>query len=187
MAPKTTPERSRPWPAPADLYPYETLSYEARLSLLDREGATAVYERKQRIRVLAPRLSVFVDRIWGEGILFRDYWTGGLDILEATRRKSGWVVVLQLARDYLKGESLEIRTERRIVGGFMHPEEYWGSVMFAPTRSLNLQIAARRRMRAPAVSIPKTAGVALKQNRSSLAFHADNPVIHAPYQVEWAW
>ena len=187
MARKTIPEHSNLNTAPAELYQYETLSYESRLRVLDREGGTAVYERRQRIRVKAPRLSVFLDRVWGDGVLFRDYWTGGFDILEATRTKSGWVVILQPPREYLRGESLEIRTERRITAGFTRPEEYWGSVMFAPTRSLNLKIVSRRRMRQPFLSLPTTAGVALEQKRSSLHFHVERPVVHAPYRVEWGW
>lgn len=187
MKPTTALEHPDPNSESSELYQYETLSYEARLRMLDREGAAAIYERRQKIRVRAQRLSVFLDRVWGEGVLFRDYWTDGLDILEATRTRSGWVVVLQLRREYRRGESLEIRTERRITAGFTRSEEYWGSVMFAPTRFLDLQIVSRRRMRQPALSIPRTAGVALQKQRSSLILHAKRPVVHAPYRVDWAW
>jgi hypothetical protein len=187
MAPAIIPAHSNLDSPPTELYPYKTLSYDARLTMLDREGSTAVYERRHRIRVTAPSLSVFLDRVWGEGVLFRDYWTGGLDILEAIRTRSGWVVILQLPREYRKGESFEIRTERKIVGGFMRSEQHWGSVMFAPTKSLDLEIVSRSRVRQPALTIPKPAGVALRQLRSTLRFHADNPEVHALYQVDWAW
>ncbi len=189
MAPEMISGTSNADSAPEELHQYETLSYDARLNVLDREGGTAVYERRQRIRITAPKASVFFDRVWGEGVLFRDYWTDGLDILEAIRGRNGWVVVLALPRQYSRGETFEVRTDRRIKGGFTRSTEYWDSTMFAPTRLLNLAIVspARLRIRRPILRAPGTAGVTVEHRRNSLAMRVKSPGVYAPYRLEWAW
>ncbi len=188
MSPATVPIARIPLP-PEELVPYETLSYSGRLELLDRAGTVAVFKRRQRIRVLAPRLSVFLDRIWGDGIVFGDYWTGALEIIEVVHTRMGWVAILGLPRTYRKGETLEVRTERRIVGGFTQPIEHWESTMFAPTKWLSLEISgpATKRLNQPILSVPRSDDVDVDRTRESLSLVVREPASHMPYRVEWAW
>lgn len=175
---------------PEELFSYETLSYSGRLEFLDGAGAVAVFKRRQTIRVMSPRLSVFLDRIWGDGVLFSDYWTGGLSIVEATASRSGWVAILELPRAYQKGEVFEIRTERRIVGGFTQPVEHWDSTMFAPTKWLRLEVAgaAAGRFRWPTLSAPLGGEeVFVDHDRESLSLTVPEPRESAPYRLSWAW
>jgi hypothetical protein len=188
MSPVTSINPSSPR-APEDLFPYETLSYSGRLEFLDAAGAVAVFKRRQTIRVTAPRLAVFLDRIWGEGVLFADYWTGGLEIVEAVHARIGWVAILGLPRTYRRGDLLEIRTERRIVGGFTQPVEHWDSTMFAPTKWLSLEISglAARRVKRLMLSAPQGDGVDVDRNREVLSLTVRKPDSNVPYRMEWAW
>jgi len=174
---------------PEELFPYETQSYAGRLEFLDKAGTVAVFKRRQRIRVLASRLTVFLDHIWGDGIVFRDYWTGALEIVDVVRSRTGWVAILGLPRSYRRGETLDIRTERRIVGGFTQPIEHWESTMFAPTKWLSLDVSgpAARRARKPILSMPQGSDVNVERNRELLSLIVRKPRPHVPYRVEWAW
>ncbi|TMB64737.1 MAG: hypothetical protein E6J43_13040 [Chloroflexi bacterium] len=174
---------------PEELFAYETLCYAGCLEFLDANGDVAVFRRRQTIRVTARRLTVFLDRIWGEGVLFADYWTAGLPIVEAARNRSGWVAILGLRRTYRKGEVVEIRTERRIVGGFTQQLEHWDSTMFAPTKWLSLEIsgAAAGRLRWPNLLAPAGDNVVVDQDGKALSLIVREPVAHAPYRLQWNW
>jgi hypothetical protein len=176
-------------PSSEELFPYETLSYAGRLEFLDRTRTVAVFKRQQMIRVIAPRLTVFLDRIWGEGVLFADYWTGGLPIVEAVRGKSGWVAILELPRSYRKGDIVQIRTERRIVGGFTQAVEHWDTTMFAPTKWLSLEIcgAAAKHVRWPRITSPARAYPFVAHDSDSLRLVVRQPQADERYRLHWSW
>lgn len=190
MSPATTLDALSTHLPPKELFPYETLSYVGRLEFLDKAGTVAVFKRRQRIRVMATLLSVYLDRIWGDGVVFGDYWTGGLEIVDLVHSRTGWVAILGLPRSYRRGDVLEVRTERRIVGGFTQPIEHWDSKMFAPTKWLSLEIsgpAAKRIKRAMLSAAPQRDYVNVEGNRGVLSLTARKPESNAPYRVEWAW
>lgn len=189
MSPATTPDTPSIHLPQEELFPYETLSYVGRLEFLDRAGTVAVFKRRQTIRVIAPRLSVYLDRIWGDGVVFGDYWTGGLEIIDVVLSRTGWVAILGLPRSYRRGEVLEVRTERRIIGGFTQPIEHWDSTMFAPAQWLSLEISgpAARRVKQPILSMPQGDGVNVYRNRGFLSLVVHKPESNAPYRLEWTW
>ena len=174
---------------PSELFPYETLSYGGRLEFFDRAGTVAVFKRRQKIRVQAKRLYVITDRIWGDGVVFGDYWTDGLDIVEFVRDRDSWVAVLGLPRVYFAGETFELRTERRIVGGFRGSVENWDAIMYAPARELTIEVAgaAARRIRKPMLSAPSVRDATVDRGADSLTLYVERPKMHSAYKLEWAW
>jgi hypothetical protein len=148
-----------------------------------------VFSRKQLVRVLSPRLHVIADRIWGDGVLFADYWTNGLDIVEFVKDRDTWVAVLALPRVYHAGETFELRTERRIVGGFRRSAEDWGSVMYAPAKNLSLEVTgvARKRIRNPELFASIVEGASVDESRRSIRLSVRRPRVNSSYGLRWAW
>ena len=52
---------------------YEILEYDSTLELLDRQGKTAVFKRRQKVKFLQDNVIAFQDYAWGEGEIFADY------------------------------------------------------------------------------------------------------------------
>src|SRR3990172_7290352 len=104
---------------PSECFRYETIWFHGRLEILDKEGRVAVFCRRQRIRFLEDGVAEFIDRVWGEGVLFAGYETGSMSIIEAIATRKGYAVVLALPRAFARGETFEVVTERRIVGAFV--------------------------------------------------------------------
>src|SRR3990172_9373757 len=126
--------------APRDVFAYETTKFTGRLEILDRERRVARFVRRQRVRFLEDGVSVFMDRVWGEGGLFAGYAAPGLKMLEPIRTPKGYVLPLQLPRPFGKGDVLDIVTERRIIGAFCQPLAYWDTAMSAPTDLISIEV-----------------------------------------------
>lgn len=121
--------------------------------------------------------------------MFADYWTDGLDIVEFVKGRTSWIAVLGLRRVYTAGETFELRTERRIVGGFAESKENWGSVMYAPAKSLTIEItgSAASRIRNPALSAPALENTSIDRGPRSIKVHVERPRINSSYGLQWAW
>lgn len=52
---------------------YEILDYELTLELLDPQGETAVFKKRQHVKFLQNNVIAFEDYAWGDGEIFADY------------------------------------------------------------------------------------------------------------------
>ena len=167
---------------------YETIQFDGRLEI-GEGGRVAWFSRRQLIRFLEDDARVFLDRVWGDGVLFAGYETGPTRIIDAIPARRGYVVLLRLPRRIRKGETFEIVTGRKIVGAFADEDAYWELAMSAPTASLSLQVSSRRArgMRTIHVAAPRLRGVDVRQRRRSLGLKVDSPALYVPYRLEWRW
>lgn len=174
--------------ARAGFFGYETLEYDGQLEI-GEGGRVARFARRQLIRFLEDDVTLFVDRVWGEGVLFAGYDAGSARITDALTAGKGYVVLLSLPRRFQKGETFEIVTERKIVGAFTDRDAYWELAMFAPTASLNLHVSDRsaRVIRTVHVSAADLSGVEAHQRNRSLRLKVDSPVLYARYRLDWRW
>ena len=172
----------------AGFFSYETIRFEGRLKI-EEGGRVAWFARRQLIRFLGDDATVFLDRVWGDGVLFAGYETGSARIIDAVRARRGYVALLRLPRRFRKGETFEIVTERKIVGAFADDDSYWELAMSAPTASLSLQVSSRRArgMRTVHVAAPRLRGVDVRQQQRSLRLKVHSPALHVPYRLEWRW
>jgi hypothetical protein len=134
-------------------------------------------------------MHVISDRVWGDGVLFADYWTNGLDIVEFLKDGSAWVAVLGLPRVYHAGETFELKTERRIVGGFRESTEDWGSVMYAPAKRLSIELTGKavERFRNPELAAPALEDATVDKTPRSIKFNVRRPRLNSSYALQWAW
>lgn len=174
---------------PSECFQYETINFSGHVEILDREGRIARFSRHQRIRFLEDGVGVFVDRIWGDGVLFAAYSARSMRILDAIPTRKGYAVVLTLPRPFIKGETFDIVTQRRIVGAFIDDHAYWDSAMAVPTELLTIDVFAPRGrdLRRPEVVAPLRGDIDAKHRPGSLHFRVRHPAIHIPYQLAWSW
>ena len=52
---------------------YEILDYDSVLELLDPQGETAVFKRRQKVKFLQDNVIAFQDHVWGDGEIFAEY------------------------------------------------------------------------------------------------------------------
>ncbi len=175
--------------APREVFPYETIKFSGRLEILDAKTRSARFIRRQRIRFLEDGVSVFMDRVWGEGVLFAGYAAPGLKMLEPIRTPKGYVVPLQLPRPFRKGDVFDIVTERRIIGAFYHPLAYWDTTMSAPTELVSIEVAVPpgADIRRPEIVVPARGDMDAKELRRAVKFRVSRPAVNIPYQLAWSW
>lgn len=175
--------------APRDVFSYETVKFSGRLEILDPNTRTARFVRGQTIRFLEDGVTVFMDRVWGEGVLFAGYAAPGLKMLEPIRTPKGYVVPLQLPRPFQKGDVFDIVTERRIIGAFYHPLAYWDTAMSAPTDLISIEVVTPpgTHVRRPEIVAPARGDMDARQRSRSLEFRVARPAVNIPYKLAWSW
>lgn len=175
--------------APRELFPYETIKFSGRVEIMDPDRRAARFVRRQRVRFLEDNVAVFMDRVWGEGVLFAGYAAPGLKLLEPIRTPKGYVVPLQLPRLFHKGEIFEIITERRIVGAFYDPLAYWDTTMSAPTNLVSIEVTVPpgTPIRRPDIIAPAQGDMDARQRPRSLEFRVGRPALDVPYKLAWSW
>jgi hypothetical protein len=170
-------------------FPYETIKFSGRLKILDSDRQVAVFARRQRIRFLEDGVSVFFDRVWGEGVLFGAYFAPGLQILEPIRTPNGYIVPLQLPRRFRAGETFDIATRRRIIAAFYDPEGYWETATSVPANLVQISVVTpngigtdRQFVQAPPRGdIDATIGV------NSMKLRVERPALNTSYRLGWLW
>jgi hypothetical protein len=174
---------------PAECFRYETIRFGGRLEILDTHGSVARFVRHQRLRFLEDGVSVFFDRVWGDGVLFAGYAARHMRILDAIPTRKGYVVPLALPRPFARGQTFDIDTERRIVGAFIYPAAYWESAMSAPTDLLTLDVVAPPGLhfRRPEIIAPPRGDFDARQRARLLTFQVQRPALDIPYRLAWSW
>ena len=175
--------------APRDVFAYETIRFSGRLEILDPNTRSARFVRRQRIRFLEDGVSVFMDRVWGEGVLFAGYAAPGLKMLEPIRTPKGYIMPLQAPRPFQKGDVFDIVTERRIIGAFYQPLAYWDTAMSAPTDLISIEVVTPpgAHVRRPEIVAPARGDMDAKPRQRSLEFRVARPAVSIPYKLAWSW
>lgn len=175
--------------APRDRFPFETIKFSGRVEIIDHRGRVARFRRRQRIRFLEDGVTVFFDRIWGEGVILAGYNAGQMKMIEAIPTRKGYVIALALPRAFNRGEQFDIETERRIVGAFIYDWGYWDSAMGAPTDLLTIDVRTPvgMDMRHPDIIAPARGDMDASASRRHLTFRVNKPALDIPYKLRWDW
>jgi hypothetical protein len=170
-------------------FPYETIKYSGRLKILDADRITAVFTRRQRVRFLEDGVSVFFDRVWGEGVLFGGYATPGLDMLSPIRTFNGYVVPLGLPRRFRKGETFDLVTKRRIVGAFTPDHGYWETTLSKPADLIEITVVTPPGLTAgdPEIVAPPRGDIYATKKVNSVKLRVSRPAVDLPYRLRWSW
>jgi hypothetical protein len=182
----SNPNESGPLPG---FFPYETIKFSGRLRIIDLASRKARFVRRQRIRFLEDGVTVFMDRIWGDGLLFAGYFAPGFGIMEPIRAQKGFVIPLMLPRRFRKGETFDIVTERNVIGAFYQPLGHWDMITPAPTDLLTLTVESSQRLplERPEIIAPSGGDIDAERSSSSLRFRVAKPSLDARYRLAWSW
>jgi len=169
-------------------YNYETVAYSSHL-VIGQGGRVTRFIRHQRIKFLEDDVAVVFDRVWGEGVIFAGYDTGSAKIVDAILARKGYVVVLKLPRNFRKGETYELNTERTIIGAFADRDAYWELAMAAPAKIVNLEVQAPtgRAMKDVEIVAPDIDGLSADSLEFSTRMKIVGPKLHVPYRIQWQW
>jgi hypothetical protein len=183
------PESNIPTEYESGFYPYETLRYSGQVDFQDPDGQVAYFSRFQSIRFLENNVTHYIDRVWGDGVLFSFYDAQTLRITEVLRARQGYLVILKLPRPFKKGEVLKIRTRRRLIGAFPASALYWDTKSAMPAEMLALKVVAPegRRLTSPELFAPLRGQFDLREQPNQLNFRVDEPGIGANYRIAWSW
>lgn len=172
-------------------YPYESLSYIARLEFKDAHGLEALFHCYQRLRVLAPTLSSVAHRIWGNGDQMNTYAAPGTHVLHQFREDGRNAVVSSLDAPAHAGDIIELHSIRRIHHGFKSDREYWEYVPFTPTANARIAISFPIAREPENLSVNSSPGApspwVARPGRKELLLKVVNPSIGSVYRTEWSW
>ena len=170
-------------------FTYETISFKGTLELRDPSGNVAVFHRRQRIRILDRSIGVFLDRVWGDGVILANYVVHDLRLIDGFPSRNKWILLLGFPRLQRKGDVLEIRTSRRIIGGgFGEPESFWDSAMSVPTDRLSISIVPPDgyAFDDPEIATPTVDNVQVDHRRDRLHLRVREPKLHVPHKLIWS-
>jgi hypothetical protein len=79
---------------------YEVLEYESTLELKDREGKTATFKKREKVRYLQNNVIAYQDQAWGDGEILLNYrCTPGTPV---DRYRSGYKTYTLISRREVK-------------------------------------------------------------------------------------
>ena len=97
---------------------YEILEYDAVLELLDPEGKTAMFKKRQRVKFLQDYVLAFQDYVLGEGDMMGNYKCSPGVVVDRDQEGNRWNVLISLRETKNSGDVEDFYIERRVTEGF---------------------------------------------------------------------
>lgn len=177
---------------------YEILLYDVELNILDEHGKQAQYSKSQRIRILQNGVFAYLDTLWGDGSIFKNYRTSygyPVDMYQEGHRHR---VLISFREMKNKGDEQDIYIEREIVDGFTQEFEALQTDIYYPTRELNVKIifpAGRTPKQIRLIEHNHSKGYILPDKhfrelvdgRIEVIWRIDYPRLHNSYTLRWEW
>jgi hypothetical protein len=177
---------------------YEILDYDSVLDLVDANGETAIFKRRQRVRFLQDHIIAFQDYAWGEGEIFAGYSCSPGRVVDRYREGDQWNVLISLRETKSAGDVIDFYTERTIKNGFTTADEWWQVEIRHQTRQFRLAIifpAERRCRRALLIQRSKQQTTVLgpghftdrPDGRQVLTWETSKLKRFESYTIRWTW
>jgi hypothetical protein len=177
---------------------YEILDYDSTLELMDPEGETAVFKRREQVKFLQDNVIAFQDRAWGDGKIFADYkCSPGIEV-DRYQEGDRWNVLISLRETKSAGDVEDFYIERTVKHGFTKNEEWRQTEIRHRTSHLKLSIIfpnERRCRRAVLLERNSNRTTVLDQNhftdlpdgRQVLTWEIRKPRRFEIYTIKWKW
>jgi len=120
------------------------LEYESTLELKDREGKTATFKKREKVRYLQNKVIAYQDQAWGDGEILLNYrCTPGTPV---DRYRTGYKTYILISRRQVKakGDMDEFNIDWGIRHGFLRPAEQWETHVTHRTKRLKINVAFPR-------------------------------------------
>ena len=177
---------------------YEVLEYDSVLDLKDATGATAVLERREKVRFLQDNVIAYEDQIWGEGDPFAGYECSPGVPVDRYRDGFKWKVLISLRETKQRGDISEFRFKRTITDGFTEPNEWLQTEISHRTRHLRVSVIFPQgrpcqqallveRNRNRITRLGASYFSRLPDGRQMLSWERGHPAINELYTLKWQW
>ena len=177
---------------------YDVLKHHTILELKDTRGDVAVVKRRQKVRFLQDHVAAITDHAWGEGEIFAKYDCSPGVPADFYQDGSRHTVLISLREIKSRGDILKLNIRRKIVGGFLEPDESWETEISHRTLHLSVSVIfpGRRRCRRATVTQRSTSKTVtlepkhyrfLADGRQQLTWEIRNPRLHDRYSLRWRW
>lgn len=138
--------RVRQWlPSGSDLY--EILDYESTLELCDTKGATARFQKRQRVKFLQNNIIAFEDYVWGDGDVLAEYACSPGVVADRYQEGDRWNLLISLRETKHKGDITEFHIARVEKASFTQADEWQQTEIRHRTRRLQMNIIFPKRRR----------------------------------------
>ncbi|MCB0112351.1 MAG: hypothetical protein KDE53_40785 [Caldilineaceae bacterium] len=126
---------------------YEILDYESTLELCDTKGATAIFQKRQRVKFLQNNIIAFEDYVWGDGDVLADYKCSPGVVADRYQEGDRWNILISLRETKNKGDITEFHIERLEKDTFLKADEWQQTEIRRKTRRLQMNIIFPKRRR----------------------------------------
>lgn len=172
-------------------HPYETITYAGRLTFRDAYGLDAVFDRYQRLRVLAPELFTITQRIWGEGDPLHSYFSPSAEIVHEHVVGGKRLLLLALHEPAKRGDEIEVYSSRRIHHGFKDRHGAWEFGPSSPHANarlaINFPIGREPEHITVGVSNGTPSPFVARPGTKEVTLSIKSPAIGSLYRIEWDW
>ncbi len=184
------------WRGMTDEGLYEVLAHETTLELKDKQGATAHFSKRQKVKYLQNSIIAYQDQAWGDGEILLDYSCS--PGTEVDRYRPGYKthILISLREVKKKGDLDEFHIEWGIRDGFLRAIEQWGTEISHRTKYLKIQVIfpqTRPPIRIWLIEymgkreLPLDQAIKLPDGRWLVQWDTHKPRLHEQYILSWEW
>jgi hypothetical protein len=119
---------------------YEILDYDSTLELMEANGETAVFIKRQRVKFLQNNIIAFQDYAWGDGEIFADYHCSPGVVVDRYQEGDRWNVLISLRETKNRGDIEDFHIQRTVRNTYTQSEEWRQVEIRHPTRRLKIAI-----------------------------------------------
>lgn len=178
--------------------PYEFLECESTLELLDPQGATALFSKRQKVKFLQNHIIAFEDYAWGDGDVMVEYRCSPGVVVDRYQEGDRWNILVSLRETKNKGDIEEFTIERMEVDTFTKDEEWQQIEIRRRTHQLQVNIIfPKERLCQRATLTQRTQSRVtvfgpehfhrLPDGRQRLTWETKNARAYDIYTIRWRW
>lgn len=119
---------------------YDIVDYDLTLDLLDSQGETAIFRKRQQVKFLQNNVIAFEDYAWGDGEIFADYKCSPGVVVDRYQEGDRWNVLISLHETKNSGDITDFYIERTAKQGFTQTDESLQIEIRHPTKRLKMTI-----------------------------------------------
>ncbi len=119
---------------------YENDFIDEVIDIRDRQGATAVLEKRQQVRFRRGESAILRDGIWGEGKQLARYSVVGARQVGVKHEGLRKTVLLAIEPRPIEGQPQEVRITRTMRHAFGEPTGFFDLMAERPTKRLSLKV-----------------------------------------------
>jgi hypothetical protein len=177
---------------------YNVNAHHVTLELLDRQGKTAVYTKRQDIEFRQNGVFAIQDQAWGDGDLFAQYTCSPGVAVDRYKEGYRWKILISLRGTRNKGDQERLVVERTVKDGFTTPVGNFQTQVDHPTQTLSISVIFPRTRHPKYVTVIEqnmkrtyTLGQAsitpLSKERVQYQWQVNKPRLYEAYILRWEW